>query len=224
MKKLSYFLILLNTLVCVSCKQATEIKSTRIEDSLIYIRGESSEQPDSMSSATGFVIARDNSWLSNKYFALTAAHSVKSGQSLNFKAIPFRSAKKIDDLYTQEKQFEAKIYTGSENESNIDVIANLKDIDVSIISFSSIQELPIPLISSHNPISKEKLKMHGFIRCIRSSSQNKFFSYHSNEGEIADSQYIKEVEPDTVYSDESKEFIRFKEILIKKLEDIDKKN
>jgi hypothetical protein len=214
MKKIYYSLILLIVLICLSCSQPVEIKTTEIKDSLIYIRGEDSNQQDLISSATGFLIAKEDSWFSQKYFVLTAKHSIKEGiNSTKFKSIPFKLAEEHvpDD---QDWISRAKIYKGSKNESTLDLIVDLDGVDVSIISFNSNQELPIPFVSYHKPIPQEKLILHGFIRCIVSNSQNKFFSYHSTEGEIADLNYINRVEREEDY----------KNTLLEKLKNTDKEH
>jgi hypothetical protein len=194
MKYTHFLLITLIALTSFSCDHPTETKLAQVEESLVYIRGEDSNQQDLISSATGFIIAREDSLLSKKYFLLTAKHSIKeSGLSAKFKAIPFRFAEKYVPE-NQELMNRTTIYQGGENELKLDIVADLDSIDVSIMSFDSNQELPVPFISYHKPISQEKLKMHGFIRCILSKRQNKYFSYHSTEGEIADIEYINRVE------------------------------
>jgi hypothetical protein len=75
---------------------------------------------------------------------LTLKHSIKeSGLSAKFKAVPFRFAEKyIPD--NQELMNKTKIYQGGENELKLDIVADLDGIDVSVMSFDSNQELPVP--------------------------------------------------------------------------------
>jgi hypothetical protein len=199
MKYIHLLLTMIVSLTCFSCDHPTETKPGQIEESLVYIRGEDFNQQDLISSATGFIIAREDSLLTKKYFLLTAKHSIKeSGSSAKFKAVPFRLAEKYAPG-NKELINKTKIYQGGENELKLDLVADLDGIDVSIMSFDSNKELPIPFISYHKPLPQEKLVMHGFIRCILSERQNKYFSYHSTEGEIADIKYINRVEQEENY-------------------------
>jgi hypothetical protein len=214
MKKTSFFPIVFIALICSSCGDPTvtkQIEKTQAKESLVYIRGEYSNGQELISSGTGFVIARQDSFFTRKYFVLVAKHSTKeAGLSAKFKVVPFRFAE-IHVPDRQEFINKTPIYKGSENESKLDLIAELDGIDVSVMSFDSNQELPIPFVSYHKPLPQEKLVMHGFIRCIVSNRQNKYFSYHSTDGEMADLNYINRVEQEVNYRNE----------LLKKLENID---
>jgi hypothetical protein len=214
MKIMYFFLIILVSLTFFSCDSSTEKEIAQIEQSLVYIRGEDSNQQDLISSATGFIIAKEDSFFSNKYFLLTAKHSIrKSGSSVNFKAIPFWLAEEYI-LDKQKFMNKTKVYQGDKNELKLDLVVELDDIDVSIMSFDSNQKLPVPFISYHKPLPQKKLAMHGFIRCILSERQNKYFSYYSTKGEIVNIEYINRVEKEESHRNS----------LIQRLNSIDEKH
>lgn len=218
MRRIYYLLILLTFLYINACIHSLNANSTNIKDSLVYIRGEDSNQQDILSSATGFLIAREDSLIgtNKKYFILTAKHSVENfRKDIKFKAIPFQLAQ----IYLPLKgEWNGKniIYERDKEDINMDLFVNLDDIDVSIMTFNADQELPIAIVSSQQPLLLKKLSMHGFIRCVMHDSQNKKFSYYTTTGELADLKYINRAEKE---EDRKQELLRKLEIADREHED-----
>jgi S1-C subfamily serine protease len=168
----TYFLIKENT------------RKTGIENSLIYLKS------DAEKSLTGFVIGRKN----NEYYVLTTKHIVDKSNRL--RAIPYvlREERKVDP----KDDFGANIVLTSNSDREIPtkLIKNLSEVDVSIISITTNQELSVLKLTQEFSEENNILTMNGFISCKnkQNGTYNQDFFYHKTSGKFFRKDDFKSVE------------------------------
>jgi hypothetical protein len=170
---------------------------SKVEDSLVYIRGERENGEETLHSLTGFVIAKEILAGRNRYHAITASHGLKGKEKIVFTATPL-SLKKI----FMTKEGEKILRSQNENKFRVDTVTPVSELDVSIISFNASHEIPIACVSANKAKShgSSKLQIKGFVMCENVLDKhskedrysNEFYYMHTGNGELLSNETLKE--------------------------------
>jgi Trypsin-like peptidase domain len=176
----------------------TSISCNKVEDSLVYIRGEKNEK-ETLNVLTGFVIAKEVSEKYNKYFALTASHGLNGEKNVIFTATPFSFKKTflVKDGYLKGEKV---LKSQNENKFRIDTITPVGKLDISVVSFNTNHEIPVACVSSSRAKSNDnsKLQVKGFVMCEGISENNitefhnRFYYMHTGNGKLLSNEMLKE--------------------------------
>jgi hypothetical protein len=194
---IGYLTLILIFLSLHSCRNLSA------QESLVYLRGKDSNGEELVPTATGFIIARKDSFFDKEYFVLTTKHSIEGiGKSKTFKAIPYLARKTYVPQPEESTISNAQTFQVDDtNEFNVKHIEDLDNLDVSIISFTSKLDLPVPYISMSKPIRKNNLLIYGFVKCNFENTQSKIYAYHKIKGHILVDKDILEKKDGTIRQD-----------------------
>jgi hypothetical protein len=178
----------------ISCERKEVNSCNKIEDSLVYIRGEKKDGEAALNASTGFVIAKkelvQNKIKYNKYYALTVNHGLKNQNNTVFVGVPFKLRKTI----TPKAGYLEKVnlfVANNENQFKIESIMPIGQLDASIISFTTEIEIPAACISLNKTDlqNKKSFQTQGFVTCDLTISNNsdygnKYYFMHKKSGAL----------------------------------------
>jgi hypothetical protein len=171
-----------------SCKKDEPVLCSKIEDSLIYIRGEKRNGEKALNAVTGFVIAKEESIKdSKKYYALTVIHGLGNQKTTVFRGVSFKQRKIIiptsgylskNKLFVANKDNQFKI-----KDSDIKQIGSL---DAAIISFNTDVEIPSVCVSLNKSDvwDDTNRQLEGFAPCPLNIYDNEHYFLHRQSGLI----------------------------------------
>jgi hypothetical protein len=181
-----FVLILLLVPNIFSCEKKEQSLCRKIDDSLVYMRGEKQDGGEALNAFTGFIVAKKNLKATTRYYVLTAKHNLQDRNvGTVFNAIPFllKESMIFKKGYLENRSL---FFSSHDNQFEIIDIKDIGEIDASIISFDSNKNLPIACIKSSKITSDstEKIEIEGFVKCPNEISDNKYYFKHRKRGEF----------------------------------------
>jgi hypothetical protein len=171
-----------------SCKKNEPVLCGKVEDSLVYIRGEKRNGEQALNAVTGFVIAKEESTKdSKKYYALTVIHGLGNQKTTVFRGVSFKQKRIViptsgylskNKLFVANKHNQFKI-----KDSDIKQIGNS---DAAIISFNTDVEIPNVCVSLNKSDIRDdtNFQLEGFVPCPLNIYDNEHYFLHKKNGFI----------------------------------------
>jgi Trypsin-like peptidase domain len=186
-------LFLISTSLAIgSCGKEPGNPNPNIENSLIYLKIDLSEnKPDGSppdKSTTGFIIAREN----NKYYILTAKHGVKNANRISLIPYVAKEEKQVDRKTQQDFGSEYVFTSNDKNSLSVDSEIDLEGVDASIISVNTDNKLEVAKVKTTLAKDDKQLIMYGFVSCSNANSMNRDYFYHKTSGNFFTGQEFKD--------------------------------
>jgi hypothetical protein len=172
-----------------SCKKDEPVLCSKVEDSLIYIRGEKRNGEQALNAVTGFVVAKEESKKDNKkYYALTVIHGLGNQKTTVFKGVSFKEKRIVipNSGYLSKKELFVANKDNQFDIKDLD-IRQVGNLDTAIVSFSTSTEIPSTCISLNKTDIQDEteLQSEGFVPChLLNNYDNEHYFMHKKDGRI----------------------------------------
>lgn len=189
-----FSIIIMTPFFSFSCEKNEPLSCSKVEDSLIYIRGEKRNGEQALNAVTGFVIAKEES---KKYHALTVIHGLGNRKTTVFRGVSFKEKKAVvptSGYLSRKKLFIAN--RGNQFDIKDLDIKPIGSLDAAIISFSASTEIPSACILS-NKVDVQKraeLQLEGFVPChLLNDYDNMHYFMHKENGQILSNENLSKL-------------------------------